>query len=107
MHGAEPTGAGSLDGTRLHGAAFEAQESLGRDAEKRYVVEAQPRAEGRGIAVAQARVQPARGLGQWRLEALRKVGLEDVAREDVLAYPLHGAQVPTMREGGAAVSYTH
>ena len=56
--------------------------------------------ERRGILQPEAEVELEGRFDDAGLQALREVGLEDVAREDVLAGPRHHAQELLAREGG-------
>ena len=89
----------ALDRPRLDEAvAVDVQEALGRRADHAGVGRLEKRGKRRRVAPAEPRVEVPRRLAQRRLEPLRQVGLEDVAREDVVAHALHGVEVVAARE---------
>ena len=95
-----------LDRPGLHPAVgVHAQEPLGRGARHRKAVSPEEGGERRRIHRGEPPVEFERIAGPRRLEALRQVGLENVAGEDVLPDPLHRPQILVASEPGLELGW--
>ena len=95
MHRAQPSGPSALDRPGLDPPAVLVQpkETLGRGAENRELTVVEVGGERRRIAPPELPVELERRLDQTALEPLREVGLEDVARNDVLPDPRYRIEI--------------
>jgi hypothetical protein len=90
---------GALDRPRLDvPAGVDAQKALRRGADDDRLRRIQVGGKRGRVARAETAVVVPRRVGEGRLEALRKIGLKDIARQDVLADPLHGVEIAAVRE---------
>ena len=97
--GADTARARPLDGARLDVSAdVHAQKALRRRAEHDGLRKVQVRGERGGVSRAETAVERPRRLVERRFEALRQVGLKDVAGEDVLAHAGDRVEVAAVGE---------
>src|SRR5450432_127320 len=104
VRGIDAPGAGALDRAGFDLArGVQAQEALGRRAGDRDGAELEVGGEGRGVDAAQPSIERPRRFGEWGLEALGEIGLEDVSGHDVFAHVRESVEVASVRERGAEI----